>query len=86
MTQENKISELEKKLCYLAMEWRGNPNRREEIRTEYENLVKELFLLGWDDILDFDCELPDEFMPTEYIKRHPRAVLSKKSWKEFWRG
>ena len=67
---DNEFRELEVRLCSLAMEWRGNVDNRKEIIERYHATMMLLFSLGWDDILDVDCELPIDDMPQEYLKRH----------------
>jgi len=65
------IRKLEDKISELAMRWRGQPGKRDEIKKEYHNTIAVLYSLGWDDILDVDCELPDDDMPQDYKTRHP---------------
>lgn len=64
-----KIKELEDLLCWLAMEWRSKTANRQEIKEKYRSTVMLLFSLGWDDYVDWDCELPTEDMPQEYFER-----------------
>jgi len=72
----NRISE-------LAMLWRGQPENRKAIESEYHETYKKLRTLGWDDTFDIDCELPDEHMPKEYIEAHP-YIPSTKPWSSSW--
>ncbi len=71
------ISELVDRLIHLAMQWRGMPDDRQRIKAEYHLIMKTLYSLGWDDILDIDSELPDEDMPNEYTSRHPYVPPSR---------
>lgn len=73
------ILELEHKISELAMRWRGQPEKRDEIKKEYHKTIAVLYSLGWDDILDVDCELPDDDMPQEYKTRHP-WIKSNRPW------
>lgn len=70
-----RIKELESQLCTLAMEWRstGKIEVREAIKKKYHLTVRLLFSLGWDDYVDFDCELPTDDMPQEYFRRNSNA-------------
>jgi hypothetical protein len=73
------LRELEFHLGNLAAMWRGSkgmPERRREIVKEYHDTMAKLYSLGWDAILDIDCELPDELMPEEYLRRHPTLTFS----------
>ncbi len=68
------LRELEFHLCDLAGAWRaesGGPRRQEEIVHEYHETMTKLYSLGWDAVLDIECELIDELMPEEYLRRHP---------------
>lgn len=70
-----KLRVLEDHLCRLAGDWRdsrGNAKPRESIRQEYHLVMMKMYSSGWDGILDAECELPNEFMPDEYMNRHPR--------------
>ena len=67
--KNNKTRELEDLLCRLALEWRSTTENRLEIKEKYRSTVMLLFSLGWDDYMDFDCELPTQDMPQEYYRR-----------------
>ena len=67
---------LQKRLGTLAAEFRGtvqdkSDERQKSILNEYHETMDTLYKLGWDDILDFTAELPDYYMPEEYLRRHP---------------
>ena len=79
------IRSLERKISELAMRWRGQPEQRNEIKKEYHNTIAILYSLGWDDILDVDCELPENDMPEEYKRRHP-WIKSNRPWPHSWYG
>lgn len=69
------LRRLELLLCDLAGTWRGSwgdPNRQEELVREYHATMAKLYSLGWNGALDVECELPDELMPEEYVRRHPK--------------
>lgn len=53
------------KLGYLAGLWRRHQTT--EIAEQYQTVLRTLVLLGYDDELPVDVELPEELMPTEYI-------------------
>ncbi len=61
------MRKLEFHLCDLAAWWRGEPKKRDVIINEYHATLSKLYELGWDGVLDVECELPDEYMPQEVI-------------------
>jgi hypothetical protein len=63
------LRKLEFHLCDLAGSW--GERSEEEIVSEYHATMAELYSLGWDGTLDVECELPREFMPDKYVRRHP---------------
>jgi hypothetical protein len=68
------LRQLEFELCDIAAQFRGwadDSNKRQEIIEEYHSVVAKLYTLGWDAILDMECELPEDVMPLEYKHRHP---------------
>lgn len=68
------LRELQGKLGDLAAELREvsrGIDGQESIVKEYNAIMNQLYALGWDDILDYDAELPDHLMPQEYLTRHP---------------
>ena len=71
-----KFKELEDLLCRLAMEWRSTIANRQEIKEKYRSRVMLLFSLGWDDWVDWDCELPTDDMPQEYYRKQSNAPKS----------
>ena len=52
------------KLGYLAGLWRRH--KTDEIAQQYQTVLKTLIILGFDEPLDVDVELPDDLMPVEY--------------------
>ncbi|HLO17297.1 MAG TPA: hypothetical protein VK206_20865 [Anaerolineales bacterium] len=60
------IDNLERKLSYLAMNWRGE--KTHSIVKQYHEVVQNLWNLGWrGTTLLADMELPDELMPQYFI-------------------
>ncbi|MDM8561296.1 hypothetical protein [Candidatus Parabeggiatoa sp. HSG14] len=58
-------------LAHLAARWRGlseNSRVNPEIVSHYNKLLCFLIDTGWDDGLALEEELPDEFMPKEYLE------------------
>jgi hypothetical protein len=86
------LRQLEDRLGYLAGEWGGvrrGVDRQDDIVKEYHQTMQKLYELGWDGVLDIDCELPDRLMPEEYLKRHPTLPSTPEQWKspaEFYAG
>lgn len=61
------LRRLEVQVATLAGIWRGTFDSK--IVREYHVIMGLLYELGWDGVLDFESELPDELMPDEYLKR-----------------
>jgi hypothetical protein len=63
------IDILETKLGHLAARWRGTENSEEAdlIVRQYQAVLRCMIELGYRDALDVDAELPDEYMPVEYL-------------------
>lgn len=55
------LDELEKILCSLAGAWRQNKDYL--FVEKYREVMERMFELGWNGVLDVECELPDELMP-----------------------
>ncbi len=53
------------KLGSLAGLWRRH--KMTEIAEQYQTVLRTLILLGFDDELPIDVELPEDLMPVEYI-------------------
>jgi hypothetical protein len=70
------LRELQGDLGNLAADLR-NVSRgidgQESIVKDYHAIMNQLYALGWDDLLDYEAELPDHLMPPEYLIRHPRS-------------
>lgn len=59
------------KLCQLAATYRGyrtNSEKQAIVVDEYMKLFNQLYTEGMLPILDFECLLPDEFLPQEYVR------------------
>jgi len=52
-------------LAKLAGSWREY--KTDELVNRYQTVLRTLIILGYDDELPIDVELPEELMPTEYI-------------------
>lgn len=81
--QSDEIENLLDHLCILATMWRSPNTDRPAIQTEYLDTYNKLRTLGWNDAIDWDCELPDENMPKEYVAAFPHAP-SKGDWPALW--
>jgi hypothetical protein len=74
--KEDEISELLLDLCILASNFSIllAEHERENAAGKYREVLKKLYATGWDDVLEMSCRLPPEYMPEEYLKRHPGAA------------
>ncbi len=68
------LRSLQAYLGNLAAMWRHanatlNSKRKAELVNEYHHILATLYERGWDDALDVESELPDEFMPQAYFDR-----------------
>jgi signal transduction histidine kinase len=63
------LADLETELGLLAARWRGatDPQEAERIVHHYQILLRSMFALGYQNWLDVESELPDRYMPEEYI-------------------
>jgi hypothetical protein len=74
-------------LATLAAMYRGahrtnNQVEQRDIVQKYYTTLHKLYMLGWDDGLDREAELPGELMPEEYFKRaERRRSLTKQQLK-----
>lgn len=66
------LDALETRLGHLAARWRGtqDPHEAETIARQYQSLLLWMIELGYQDALDADAELPDEYLPAEYLALH----------------
>lgn len=66
------LDALETRLGHLAARWRGtqNPNEAEAIVRQYQSILLWMIEMGYQDTLDVDAELPDEYLPGEYLALH----------------
>ncbi len=60
---------LERKLGRLAARWRGTESSEEAelVVRQYQAILRCMVELGYRDSLDVDAELPDVYMPAEYV-------------------
>jgi hypothetical protein len=63
------LDTLETKLGRLAARWRGTEDSEEaqSIVHQYQAILRCMIELGYHDSLDADAELPDEYLPSEYL-------------------
>lgn len=78
------VRQLQIKLGELAALWRGSigdQEREDAAIKAYYNTLEQLYATGWNDVLDWDSELPDELMPQKYRDLHlQRASRGKTNW------
>jgi hypothetical protein len=71
MTDNAKSSPSRRELLFLlgdiAAQWRESKNPR--FIKEYHDTYHQLRGLGWSGMLDIEAELPDEYMPRDYLER-----------------
>ncbi|MEP7291889.1 MAG: hypothetical protein ABI835_08895 [Chloroflexota bacterium] len=63
------LDELEIELSRLASSWRDadDPQAGDALVHQYQQTLRSMILLGFRKWLDADAELPDEYMPPEYL-------------------
>lgn len=63
------LGEMERSLSTLAARWRSRQDlpEAEAIVHQYQSILRCMVELGYHDSLDVDAELPDEYMPAEYL-------------------
>ncbi len=63
------VDQLERQLGGLAARWRGTDEQRAaaSIVKNYQSTLRRMIALGYHDSLDVESELPDEYMPAEYL-------------------
>ena len=66
---EGEIRQLYEHLGHLVSVYHCDFINRPNTIREYEQTMMRMYDLGWDDILDWESELPDDAMPIEYIRR-----------------
>jgi hypothetical protein len=66
------LDALETRLGRLATRWRGTQDSQEAetIVQQYQSILLWMIELGYQDSLDADAELPDEYLPTAYLDLH----------------
>lgn len=66
------LDALESRLGRLAARWRGarEAQEAEAIVQQYRSILLWMIELGYRDALDADAELPDEYLPAEYLALH----------------
>lgn len=66
------LDALESRLGRLAARWRGTEDAQEAeaIVQQYQSILLWMIELGYRDSLDVDAELPDEYLPAEYLALH----------------
>ena len=73
---------LEDFLSHLAGMWTHNPGEaiQEAIVVLYGKVVDQLYVLGWDKIIQIDDLLLEELMPESYLVRHPLPWANPTEW------
>jgi hypothetical protein len=71
--REAQWSALEDELSDLAYEWRGTKD--ELVLKQYQIKLRALIKLGYTYVLDVESELPDRYMPREYLQKHRPEAL-----------
>lgn len=71
MTDHTPSKQTRKELVFalgdIAAQWRETKNPR--YIKEYHDTYHQLRSLGWSGALDVEAELPDEYMPRDYVER-----------------
>ena len=71
-TDTQLLDTLETKLGHLAARWRGtqDSDAAQTIVRQYQAILRCMIELGYRESLDADAELPDEYLPGEYLDLH----------------
>lgn len=72
--REAQIEALKRTLWNLVAEWAerlDDPERQDKVIAQYHAILEDLYKLGWDDVPDFESQLPYELMPEFYRRLHP---------------
>jgi len=66
------LDALESRVGRLAARWRGaqDPHEADALVRQYQSILLWMIELGYRDSLDVDAELPDEYLPSEYLALH----------------
>lgn len=67
------INALEMKLIDFSQDFYRTKENRAETAQKYRAVYACLRALGWDGGIDLDAQLPDEYMPQEYLERKAEA-------------
>ena len=72
LTDHQLLDALETRVGRLAARWRGTQDRQEAavLVQQYQSILLWMIELGYHDSLDVDAELPDEYLPAEYLALH----------------
>jgi hypothetical protein len=72
VTDTQLLDILESRVGRLAARWRGanDPQEAEALVQQYQSVLLWMIELGYDDSLDADAELPDEYLPDAYLTLH----------------
>lgn len=72
VTDTQLLDILESRVGRLAARWRGtnDPQEAEVLVQQYQSVLLWMIELGYDDSLDADAELPDEYLPEAYLALH----------------
>ncbi len=64
------LGEMERSLSTLAARWRSRQNtpEAEAVVHAFQSILRLMVELGYHDSLDVDAQLPDEYMPDEYLR------------------
>ena len=64
------LSELEKSVCELAYRYQVARTSADVavVVAEYQEALRQLVRAGYREYLTYDCELPGEFLPIEYLQ------------------
>lgn len=69
-----KLKELQSKLQNIADKFYTigiSEEEEDKLVSEYHNVFEQLYKLGWDGMLHFEEEIPDDLLPKEYTRRYP---------------
>jgi hypothetical protein len=70
------VSQLKEKAKILVEEWKKTTQDKptNEQSRDYNQILDQLYEKGWDNVLGFESELPDENLPSRYLETRAEII------------